>query len=143
MGEGSLHKVAVAVGAGGRAATAWQGCCQAPRRVVHQYKDLYKHLQHLLAEQCGNLLPLMCLGGKWGTHETLHPADLQVVERPGPGLSRWEKELGATEDRGTKLNPHLQSYSAFYLPVTEFDHLLCSSSPLPSTTLLQLRATAM
>lgn len=75
--------------------------------------------------------------------ETLRPTDLQVVERSGPGLSSWEKELGTTEDRATKLNPHLQTYSVFYLPVTEFDHLFCCSSPLPSTTLLQLRATAM
>lgn len=34
------------------------------------------------------------------------------------GLSSWEKELGATEDRGTKLHPHLQSHADFYFPVT-------------------------
>lgn len=118
MGEGSSHKVAVA--AWGR----WS-CCDSMVVVLSgtpggraAHKHPCEHPRHPLAEQHRNLSPLVCLGGKRGTSETVSIRWGRDLEERGPGLSRREMELGPTEDRGTKLRPHLQSCLAFNPPVT-------------------------
>lgn len=151
MGEGSSHKVSVA-------AWGWWSCCDSTVVVLsgtleghaaHKYPC--KHPQHPLTEQHCNLLLLLADVPWWQAGHPWDPASLWVciglegtrtgAEQVGEGAG-WEKELGATENRGTKLHPHLQSCSAFTsshssawpsshlnLPICSSATLLCPSSP--------------